>query len=181
MTAGPRASARDVRSNGQRTAAGGPVDQGYRAAIDGRGACNREPATVSAELEQRLRVGPTELTWSPDARLATLRFVASGTGGADEAQQLTAELERHLTAAPGPFRFLVDCGEMVDVDAGWRAVWAEVFKEHAHEAVIAWFNANPKIQVIILMFRRGLGVEGEVFATEDEARAYLGEHSQGPR
>lgn len=120
------------------------------------------------------KVGPTELEWDEARRYATLRFVEPGTGGRDEAETLTTALAAWVGGpAPAPYRLLVDCSEMVDVDASWRAIWSEHFRAHRDVAVLAWFNANPRIQLIVLMFLKGTGAKGRPFASEAEARAYL--------
>lgn len=120
-----------------------------------------------------LQAGPATLTWLADERVAVLRFVEAGVGGGEEADRLTEVLERRLGTDPGPFQLLVDCSQIADVDAAWRTRWAEFFKAHSDGAVVAWFNASPKVQLAILMFRRGVGVRGEAFETETEARDYL--------
>lgn len=123
--------------------------------------------------EPRMRTGPVELSWAPEERYAVLRFVEFGTGGRREAEELTTALARWVGPGATHFRFLVDCSEMVDVDAGWRATWAEFFKRYRDRSTIAWFNANPRIRLVIVMFQKGTGVTGKTFATEAEARAYL--------
>lgn len=121
------------------------------------------------------RLGAAELSWDPERRAGVLRFVeTSGAAGGDEAARLTADLESWLAEGPrSPFAFLVDCTEIRTVDAGWRQVWADFFITHRDQAQLAWFNASPEIALIVTMFRKGTGVTGEAFATEEEARAYL--------
>lgn len=122
------------------------------------------------------RLGAAELSWDPEARSAVLRFVdEQGSAGRDEAEQLTGDLERWLDGSREPFELLVDCTEIASIDAAWRQRWADFFTDHRDHAVIAWFNANPEIALIVTMFRKGTEVAGEAFATEDEARAYLAE------
>jgi hypothetical protein len=118
--------------------------------------------------------GPAVLAWDPAARLGVLRFVEPGVGGLLEAKRLTEQLRTWVDDGDGgPFRLLVDCAEMVDVDAGWRNIWGEFFKRERDRSVVGWFNAGPRIQLVILMFRKGTGVTGEAFPTEAAARAYL--------
>lgn len=125
-------------------------------------------------MSEQVTAGPTELSWDPETRTATLRFLEEGEGHREEAETLVAHLWDWIDAPdPEPFSFLVDCSSIVDVDAGWRAVWAEQFKHHREAATIAWFNATPWIRLIILMFKKGTGVRGEVFADEAEARRWL--------
>lgn len=122
------------------------------------------------------RLGAAELTWDPDRRSAVLRFVdETGTAGRAEAEQLTGDLERWLGGEREPFDLLVDCTEIRAIDAAWRQLWADFFIEHRDHAVLAWFNANPEIALIVTMFRKGTGVEGEAFPDEEDARAYLEE------
>ena len=120
------------------------------------------------------RLGAAELTWDRDTRSGVLRFVdEAGSAGRPEAVQLTADLEGWLGDGREPFELLVDCTEIASVDAGWRQTWADFFTEHRDHAVLAWFNANPEVALIITMFRKGTGVVGEAFGDEQEARRYL--------
>jgi fructosamine-3-kinase len=120
--------------------------------------------------------GPARLSWDAEERLGVLRFVEQGVGGAAEAERLTASLRAWLDEdEPARYGFLVDCAEIVDADAGWRTTWGEFFQRERTRAVIGWFNANPRIRLVIIMFRKGTGVTGEAFATESEARAYVTE------
>lgn len=123
--------------------------------------------------QQVVQVGPVELTWQPDRRLATMRFVEEGIGGKVEAQTLSAQLTAWAGEPGERYRLLVDCSEIVDVDAGWRAVWAKHFRADRDVARVAWFNANARVRLIILMFRKGTQVEGRAFATEQEAEEWL--------
>jgi anti-anti-sigma regulatory factor len=124
------------------------------------------------------RLGAAQLTWDPDARCATLEFVdEAGRAGRAEAEHLTTDLEAWLGQHRAPFQLLVDCTEIAQIDAAWRQLWADFFTDHRDHATIAWFNANPEVALIITMFRKGTGVDGEVFATEDEARSYLADHT----
>jgi hypothetical protein len=121
-----------------------------------------------------VREGPTELRWDPTTRLAELRFVQAGTGGGVEAERLTAQLGRWVDEGEGgDFRLLVDCSEMVDVDAAWRQTWGTYFKQARDRAVVGWFNASARIRLVIVMFKKATGVVGEAFETEAEARDYL--------
>lgn len=120
------------------------------------------------------RLGAAELTWDDDERVGVVRFVGeTGSAGGTEAEQLTADLETWIGETREPFKLLVDCTQMRSLDAGWRQRWADLFTQHRDHAVLAWFNADPEIELIITMFRKGTGVEGDVFATEQEARSYL--------
>jgi hypothetical protein len=122
-----------------------------------------------SELERR--VGPVLLTWSPEERLARLSFVEPGVGGRTEAEVLAQQLEEWTDG--GPFGVLVDCSDIVDADAGWRSVFGQWFRDRRERGRIAWFNANPRVRLLVLMFRKGTGVHGRAFATEAEARAWL--------
>jgi hypothetical protein len=117
------------------------------------------------------RVGPVTLTWEPQPRIATLRFVEEGVGGREEAEQLTRALDGWV--GEDLYGLLVDCSEMVDVDAGWRTTWGEYYRTNRDQATIAWFDANARIRLVILMFRRGTGVHGRSFGDEADARAWL--------
>jgi hypothetical protein len=123
------------------------------------------------------RLGAAELVWEAEARHGTLRFVDErGRAGGPEAEKLTRDLAAFAAEGPAdaPFTFLVDCTEIASIDAAWRQTWADFFAAHRHRARMAWFNASPEIDLIITMFRKGTGVEGETFAEEADARAYLG-------
>jgi hypothetical protein len=126
-----------------------------------------------------VRAGPTELRWDPDARLAELRFVEPGTGGGVEAEQLTTHLARWVDEDGGHFRLLVDCSEMVDVDAAWRQTWGTYFQQARDRAVVGWYNASARIRLVIIMFKKATGVTGEAFESEAEARDYLAQADGG--
>jgi hypothetical protein len=131
-------------------------------------------AYPDVQMNEQIRAGPTELTWDPIARTATLRFVEEGEGGREEAERLTAQLSTWVgDPDPEPYQLLVDCSSMVDIDAGWRTTWAEYFKDHREHATIAWFNASPWIRLIILLFKKATGIRGEIFGEEAEARRWL--------
>lgn len=119
----------------------------------------------------REREGPSELQWDPEHRIAVLRFVEEGVGGRREAERLSAALDGWV--GDEPYGLLVDCSEIVDADAGWRTTWGEYFKENREQATIAWYNANARVRLIILMFRKGTGVHGRSFPSIDDARAWL--------
>ncbi|GGI08502.1 hypothetical protein [Egicoccus halophilus] len=118
-------------------------------------------------------VGPAQLEWDTGQRRGVLRFVEHGRGGRVEAERLVRRLQGWVGDSAVPYDFLVDCSEIVDVDASWRAIWGEHFRADRDHATLAWFNANPRIQLIVLMFIKGTGVTGQAFATEDEARDWL--------
>lgn len=123
------------------------------------------------------RLGAAELTWDPVARAGVLRFVdEAGSAGGPEAEKLTADLERWVGPSREAFELLVDCTQIATVDAAWRQTWADFFTEHRDHAVLAWFNANPEVGLMITMFRKGTGVTGEVFEREEDAREYLAGH-----
>jgi hypothetical protein len=128
---------------------------------------------MTGATQRVVRAGPTELRWDPATRLAELRFVEPGTGGGPEAESLTTQLGRWADEDGGHFRLLVDCSEMVDVDAAWRNIWGSFFQQERVRSTVGWFNASARIRLVIIMFRKGTGVVGEAFETEGEARAYL--------
>jgi hypothetical protein len=128
---------------------------------------------------QVIQAGPVELSWDEEARLGTLRFVESGVGTGRDAERLTSQLRTWIEArGGGAFRLLVDCSEMVDVDAGWRNTWGDFFKGQRERGTVGWFNATARIRLVIIMFQKGTGVAGKAFATEPEARAYLEQVAQ---
>lgn len=93
--------------------------------------------------------GPAQLEWQPDRRRAVLRFVERGEGGRREAETLCGQLATWVDEPPAPYQLLVDCSEIVDVDASWRATWAEHFRAHRDVATLSWFNANPRLRLMI--------------------------------
>jgi hypothetical protein len=128
---------------------------------------------------QVIQAGPVELSWDEASRLGALRFVESGMGTGPDAERLTTQLRTWIDGGSGgPFRLLVDCSEMVDVDAGWRNTWGDFFKSQKERGTVGWFNAGPRIRLVIIMFQKGTGVAGKAFATEAEARAYLEQVAQ---
>ncbi|MFA9446770.1 STAS/SEC14 domain-containing protein [Egicoccus sp. AB-alg6-2] len=128
---------------------------------------------------QVVEVGPVALEWEAETRAAALRFTERGEGGRAEAEALVGQLRAWVGEPPAPYSLLVDCSEMVDVDASWRATWGEHFRAHRDVSTLAWFNANHRIQLIVLMFIKGTGVRGQVFEREDEARRYLADQRNG--
>jgi hypothetical protein len=127
------------------------------------------------EVERTSRLGAAQLSWDDESRCGVLRFVDdSGSASGAEAEHLTADLQRWVDERPDErFDLLVDCTEIRVIDAAWRQRWADFFIAYRDRATLAWFNANAEVRLIVTMFRKGTGVTGEVFATEDEARAYL--------
>lgn len=115
--------------------------------------------------------GPVVLRWDAGTRTAHVRFAETGVGERSHAERLSSQLDEWV--GEEPFQLLFDCSEIVDADAGWRAVWGEWFRARRDLATLAWFNANARVRLLILMFRKGTGVHGRAFATEVEARAWL--------
>lgn len=122
------------------------------------------------------RSGPVVLTWDPAARRALLAFDEAGVGTRGHAVELSQVLDA-WTGPTQPFSILIDCSDIVDADAGWRAVWGEWFRARRRVVTVAWFNANPRVRLLILMFRKGTGVHGRAFPTEEEARGWLDEEA----
>lgn len=133
----------------------------------------REGTQVDVEEE---RSGPVVLTWDPARRLARLGFAELGVGGRRHAEELSRQLDA-WAGSTEPFSMLVDCSDIVDGDAGWRAVWGEWFRARREVVTLAWFDANARVRLLILMFRKGTGVHGRAFATEEEARSWLEEEA----
>lgn len=117
------------------------------------------------------KAGPVVMRWDAGSRMAHVHFAETGVGGREHAERLSGQLEEWV--GDEPFRMLFDCSDIVDGDAGWRAVWGEWFRARRDQATLAWFNANPRVRLLILMFRKGTGVNGRAFATEAEARSWL--------
>lgn len=158
-----------VRAATDSAAGGGRVefDPGGRRGATGIGG--------ESVAEQVISCGPAQLEWDGATRFAVVRFVEAGVGGRVEAETLSEQLRAWVGDPAEPYDFLVDCSEMVDVDASWRAIWGEYFREHNQVATLSWFNANPRIQLLILMFLKGTGIHGKPFEHEVDARAWLAE------
>lgn len=114
------------------------------------------------------------LTWDPATRFMEMRAVeASARVDGPMAEALCAKAAEWVGSNPAPFRILVDVANVTEVDAEWRAEWADFFRTRRAAATIAWCRANPLLRIIIRMFVLGTRVHGRAFATEAEARGWL--------
>lgn len=131
---------------------------------------------------ERIEIDGAALEIDGDARLVRLVFTRPEILATEHAaKRFTAMLEEWLARSPGAFRVLVDCANVANSTAGWRAEFGRFFKRHAAETRMAWYNASPLIRITIRMFILATRIDGAAFATEREARRWLGlEEAGGP-
>lgn len=131
-------------------------------------------------MVERVELNDMELTWDPDARLAVFRFLKPDvTARGKDAQFFLDAVRDWTTDSDAPWGMLVDCGQLSNVDAGWRSAFSSYYKNERHRASVAWFNANALVRTMVLMFVTAMRVSGafngKAFATEEGARSWLRE------
>jgi hypothetical protein len=137
----------------------------------GRFGTDRRVATLLAMF--KVTRGAIEMTWDPEARVATLAFTRDAHVTGADAAVLVENLSQWIGGDHERFALLGDGGRLRGVDAEYRATWARFFKAHRHDSFIAFFNMGPFVRVAAEMFRLGARLQLKAFATEEEARAWL--------
>jgi hypothetical protein len=123
----------------------------------------------------KFTVGPIEMTWDSESRLAVLRFERESHATGKDAEKLIEALARWIGTDGKPFALLGDGGKLAGVDAAYRSLWGKFLQQHRKDCYTAFFNMNPFIRVAAEMFRIGTGLRLKTFADEEEARSWLRE------
>ena len=120
-------------------------------------------------------IGPTRIVWSPESRLAELRFASGITLGAGEAALLVDSLTDWIGADGRLFGLLADTKGVRGTDAEYRAKTRDFFKQYRDEVFVAVVNMGTVIRIVADMFRLATGIQLKGFADEGQARAWLRE------
>jgi hypothetical protein len=118
-------------------------------------------------------VGLTRIVWSPDSRLAELRFAPGITLGAAEAALLVDSLTDWIGADGRLFGLLADTQGVGGTDAEYRAKTRDFFKQYRDQVFVAVVNMGTVIRIVADMFRLATGIQLKGFADEGQARAWL--------
>jgi hypothetical protein len=116
------------------------------------------------------------ITWAPEERLATILLNGTHLGGEtarDIIEIMRGQLAPGAGWGAGYTRALFFAPELVAVDAEWRALWADFFREHAGAMSMAVVGLSPVLRVVVRMYSMGTGMSVQAFAREEEARAWL--------
>lgn len=117
--------------------------------------------------------GAIEMTWDPDSRLATIRFVRDTRATGKDAVVLVDALTGWIGTEGRPFGLLGDGGKLSGLDAEYRSVWGSFLRQHRDDSHTAFFNMNAIVRIAAEMFRIGTGLHLKAFANEGDARAWL--------
>jgi hypothetical protein len=122
---------------------------------------------------ETITVGSIEMDWDADTRLATLRFIRESHAWGKAAILLVEALTRWIGTDGRTFGLLGNGDKLSGVDAEYRSVWGNFFREHRRHCYIAFFNMKPVVRIAAEMFRLGTGVQLKAFADETDARSWL--------
>ncbi len=115
----------------------------------------------------------TEIVWSPDKRVADVRYTRGTTLRSEDGDFLVATLTGWIGANGDPFAVLADAAGLEGTDAEYRAKANRFFREHRRTAFIALINLGPVIHVVVELFRVGTGIQLKTFSDDPAARAWL--------
>jgi hypothetical protein len=115
----------------------------------------------------------TEITWSPEARVAGVRYTKDAVLASKDGDFLVEALTGWIGVSDEPFAVLADAAGLRGTDAEYRAKASGFFRQHRHNAFIALINLGPVIHIVVELFRIGTGIQLKTFATEDAARVWL--------
>lgn len=122
---------------------------------------------------ERVDSGAIEMTWDPEARLASLRFARETQATGQDAAVLVETITGWIGSEGRPFGLLGDGSRLSGLDAEYRSRWATFLRQHRGEAYVAFFNMNALVRIAAEMFRVGTGLQLKAFAGEADARAWL--------
>ena len=119
--------------------------------------------------------GQSGIVWSPESRLAVIRFAPGISLGAGEAALLVDSLTGWIGADRLPFGLLADTKGVRGTDAEYRARTRDFFKEQRDRGFVAVVNMGAVIRVVADMFRLATRIQLKGFPNEAQARAWLRE------
>jgi hypothetical protein len=115
----------------------------------------------------------TEITWSPEERLARVRYTAGTHLTSDDGDFLVEALRDWIGSKDEPFGVYADAAGLRGTDAKYRARASGFFRQHRDAAFVALINLGPVIHVVVELFRVGTGIQLKTFASEAAARSWL--------
>jgi hypothetical protein len=115
-----------------------------------------------------------EMRWDPRNRLATIKYLGDGKPTGREAESLIAAMTGWIGADGSPYFILVDGNRITGGDPGYRAAWSRFYKSNKQQVQVAIFDIGPVLRVAVEMFTLGSGLRMKAFASEGEARGWLG-------
>jgi hypothetical protein len=115
----------------------------------------------------------TEISWSPEERLAVVRYTPGITLTSRDGDFLVDALTGWVGTKGQAFAVLADAAGLQGTDAEYRARASGFFRQHRETAFIALINLGPVIHVVVELFRVGTGIQLKTFADEAAARAWL--------
>ncbi|MEO6094129.1 MAG: STAS/SEC14 domain-containing protein [Fibrobacteria bacterium] len=115
-----------------------------------------------------------EMRWAPRNRLATLKYFGNGKPTGKDAEKLITAMTGWIGTESLPYFILVDGNRIAGGDPQYRAAWSRFYKKDKHQVRIAIFDIGPVLRVAVEMFTLGSGLRMKAFASEAEARAWLG-------
>lgn len=126
------------------------------------------------DAAQQLATGGLAIGWDPDARLLSLRVVADESPMTPlEAGRLRATL-RDWVGYDEPYRVLADCSRMRSTNHSLRSFFTSFFHEHTPGVHVAAHGLSPTLVFFMGLVKDPFKLHARVFASEDEARAWLG-------
>jgi hypothetical protein len=121
----------------------------------------------------KLRRGTIEMIWDPTVRLVEVRFTAETDVTGEDAVAMVAALKDWIGPDGEPFALLGDGAGLRSLDAEYRSVWGNFFRQHRAECCVAFCNLGAVVRIAADLFRIGTGLRLKAFAHEDEARSWL--------
>jgi hypothetical protein len=115
----------------------------------------------------------TEISWSPEERVAGVRYTPGITLTIHDGDFLVDALTGWIGTKGQPFAVLADAAGLQGTDGAYRARASGFFRQHRDTAFIALINLGPVIHVVVELFRVGTGIQLKTFASETAARAWL--------
>lgn len=115
-----------------------------------------------------------EMRWDPANRLAMLQYLGDGKPSGKEGEKMIAALTEWIGTDGSPYFILVDGSRITGGDPEYRAVWSRFYKANKQQVQVALFDIGPVLRVAVEMFTLGSGLRMKAFASEREARAWLG-------
>jgi hypothetical protein len=115
----------------------------------------------------------TEITWSPEERLAGVRYTQGITLTSKDGDFLADSLRGWIGAKGEPFAVLANAAGLRGTDAAYREKASNFFRQHRDTAFIALINLGPVIHVVVELFRVGTNIQLKTFSSEAEARSWL--------
>jgi hypothetical protein len=127
---------------------------------------------MGVEAANRITSASTEITWSPEQRVAHVRYTRGAILSSKDGDFLVDALTAWV-AGGEPFGVLADASGLQGTDASYRAKASGFFRWHRGTGFIALINVGPVIGVVVELFRVGTGIALKTFGSEAAARAWL--------